>query len=68
MMTPIQTASNQARQATGSLRHNLGFEARAEAERQQAKSLWLNSLDLLENADGAELTRLAHFLKHRASV
>lgn len=75
MMTPIQKTSDQAfivnGKTTGSLRHNLGFDGathRAEQERQQAKSLWLNSLDLLESADGSELTRLAHFLNHLASV
>jgi len=68
MMTPIQKTSNHAPKATGSLRHNLGLDYRTGQERQQAKSLWLKSLDLLENADGSELTRLAHFLSHLASV
>jgi len=68
MRTPTQKALDQTPRATGSLRHNLGFDHSAWAERQRAKSLWLNSLDLLENADGSELTRLAHFLNHLASV
>ncbi len=82
MMTPIQKTSQKTLQmtsghalkTTGSLRHNLGFDGinhRADQQRQQqqqAKSLWLNSLDLLESADGSELTRLAHFLSHLASV
>src|SRR5215216_3315913 len=68
MIPPIQKTSDRAPKATGSLRHNLGLDYRADQERQQAKSLWLKSLDLLENADGSELTRLAHFLSHLASV
>src|SRR5438094_363360 len=71
MTGPIQTAPHHARNATGGLRHNLGFDGfdnRVEQERQQARSLWMNSLELLETADGAELTRLAHFLSHLASV
>lgn len=41
---------------------NLRPDSRKSADRYQAKSLWMNSLGLLENADGVDLTRLAHFL------
>ncbi|MFN0111063.1 MAG: tetratricopeptide repeat protein [Blastocatellia bacterium] len=41
---------------------------RTSVEKQQAKSLWMNSLDLLERANGVDLTRLAHFLNQLATI
>lgn len=37
-------------------------------QRQKAKSLWIKSLDLLESAEGVDLTKLAHFLNQLAAV
>lgn len=68
MIAPIQTPSDQTSSSTGSLRHNLGFDNRAELESPQAKTLWLSSLEILEQAGGAELTRQAHFLNYLATV
>lgn len=68
MTAPVQTTSHHVSGVTGSLRHNLGFNGRADYDRQRARTLWLSSLELLENAEGKELTKLARFLSHLASV
>lgn len=47
---------------------NLRPDSRKSADKQQAKSLWMNSLELLESADGVDLTRLAHFLNQLVTI
>lgn len=47
---------------------SLAVDSRAIAQRQKAKSLWIKSLDLLESAEGVDLTKLAHFLNQLAMV
>jgi len=46
----------------------LSPDTRTNLEKQRTKLLWMNSLELLESAEGVDLTKLAHFLNQLATA